>query len=165
MPRHHATSTESSSMREVYGRAGLRLRLRPQFSSVQSLSRVWLFATPWTTARQASLSITNSRSPPKRLSITWLMGEILSMKTTSACSLDPATHLWEFIPATRVTVQRGPVKQKMTRLCTSALGAPEEWSRAVSRCGRYPCYVVGWKTQDAERLWEYVPFCVRKEES
>ena len=33
------------------------------FSSVQSLSRVWLFATPWTTAHQASLSITNSRSP------------------------------------------------------------------------------------------------------
>ena len=32
------------------------------FSSVQSLSRVWLFATPWTTARQASLSITN---PPE----------------------------------------------------------------------------------------------------
>ena len=31
-------------------------------SSVQSLSRVWLFATPWTAARQASLSITNSRS-------------------------------------------------------------------------------------------------------
>ena len=31
-----------------------------QFSSVQSLSRVWLFATPWTAARQASLSITNS---------------------------------------------------------------------------------------------------------
>ena len=32
------------------------------FSSVQSLSRVQLFATPWTAARQASLSITNSRS-------------------------------------------------------------------------------------------------------
>ena len=31
-----------------------------QFSSVQSLSRVWLFATPWITARQASMSITNS---------------------------------------------------------------------------------------------------------
>ena len=30
--------------------------------SVQLLSRVWLFATPWITARQASLSITNSRS-------------------------------------------------------------------------------------------------------
>ena len=33
-----------------------------QFSSVQSLSCVWLFATPWTTARQASLSITNCQS-------------------------------------------------------------------------------------------------------
>ena len=32
------------------------------FSSVQSLSRVWLFVTPWTAARQASLSITNSWS-------------------------------------------------------------------------------------------------------
>ena len=35
------------------------------FSSVQSLCRVQLLATPWTSARQASLSITNSWSPPK----------------------------------------------------------------------------------------------------
>ena len=40
-----------------------------QFSSVQSLSRVRLFATPWITARQASMSITNSRSPPKLMFI------------------------------------------------------------------------------------------------
>ena len=40
-----------------------------QFSSVQSLSCVWLFATPWTTTCQASLSITNSQSPPKPMSI------------------------------------------------------------------------------------------------
>ena len=33
-----------------------------QFSSVQSLSHVWLFATPWIAARQASLSITSSQS-------------------------------------------------------------------------------------------------------
>ena len=37
--------------------------------SVQWLSRVRLFATPWTTAHQASLSITNSRSLPKLTSI------------------------------------------------------------------------------------------------
>ena len=43
------------------------------FSSVQSLSRVQLFATPWTAARQASLSITNSQSPPKPLSIVSVM--------------------------------------------------------------------------------------------
>ena len=44
-----------------------------QFSSVQSLSSVWLFVTPWTTARQASLSITNSRSLPKLMSIESVM--------------------------------------------------------------------------------------------
>ena len=40
-----------------------------QSSSIQSLSRVLLFATPWTTARQASLSVTNSQSLPKLMSI------------------------------------------------------------------------------------------------
>ena len=41
--------------------------------SVQSLSRVRLFATPWTAARQASLSITNSQSSPKLMSIKLVM--------------------------------------------------------------------------------------------
>ena len=44
-----------------------------QFSSVQSLSSVRLFGTPWTTAHQASLSITNSCSPPKPMSIVSVM--------------------------------------------------------------------------------------------
>ena len=43
------------------------------FSSVQLLSCVWLFVTPWTAACQASLSITNSRSPPKPMSIESVM--------------------------------------------------------------------------------------------
>ena len=43
------------------------------FSSVQSLSHVQLFATWRTAARQASLSITNSRSPPKPMSIELVM--------------------------------------------------------------------------------------------
>ena len=44
-----------------------------QFSSVQSLSRVWLFATPWTRAHQASMSINNSQSLPKLMSIETVM--------------------------------------------------------------------------------------------
>ena len=44
-----------------------------QFSSVQSLSHVWLFATPWIAARQASLSITNSRRSVKLKSIESVM--------------------------------------------------------------------------------------------
>ena len=43
------------------------------FSSVQSLSRVWLFATPWTAARQAYLSITNSWSSLKLMPIESVM--------------------------------------------------------------------------------------------
>ena len=43
------------------------------FTSVQSLSRVWVFATPWTAAWQASLSITNSWSLPKPVSIELVM--------------------------------------------------------------------------------------------
>ena len=49
-----------------------------QFSSVQPLSRVRLFATPWITAHQASLSITNSRS---------------SLRLTSIKSVMPSSHL------------------------------------------------------------------------
>ena len=49
-----------------------------QFSSVQLLSCVRLFATPWNAARQASLSITNSRS---------------SLKLTSIMSVMPSSHL------------------------------------------------------------------------
>ena len=44
-----------------------------KFSSVQSLSRVRLFSNPWITARQASLSITNSRSSLKLISIESMM--------------------------------------------------------------------------------------------
>ena len=49
-----------------------------QFSSVQSVCHVQLFATPWTAAHQASLSITNSRS---------------SLKLTSIQSVMPSNHL------------------------------------------------------------------------
>ena len=46
---------------------------RHQFSSVQWLSRDRLFTTLWTVARQASLSITNSQSSPKPISIELVM--------------------------------------------------------------------------------------------
>ena len=46
---------------------------RSPISSVQSLSRVRLFATPWIAARQATLSITNSQSSPKLTSIELVM--------------------------------------------------------------------------------------------
>ena len=49
-----------------------------QFNSVQSLSHVWLFATPWITVHQASLSITNSWSLLKLMSIESVMHPAIS---------------------------------------------------------------------------------------
>ena len=54
-----------------------------EFSSVQLLSHVWLFVTPWTAAHQASLSITNSQSLLKLMSIESVM---------------PSNHLISVIP-------------------------------------------------------------------
>ena len=65
-------------MRETFWFKALWSLLSVQFSSVQSLSHVWLFATPWIAARQASLSITNSQS---------------SLKLTSIESVMPSSHL------------------------------------------------------------------------
>ena len=62
----------------VHGILQARILEWLQFSSVQSLSRVRLFATPWIAAHQASLSITNSRS---------------SLRLTSIESVMPSSHL------------------------------------------------------------------------
>ena len=52
---------------------GILYSFSHQFSSLQLLSHVWLSATPWTTACQAPLSITNSRSLLKLISIESVM--------------------------------------------------------------------------------------------
>ena len=54
------------------------MRDKAIFASVQSRSHVRLFATPWTTAHQASLSITNFQSPPKPMSIESVMPSTIS---------------------------------------------------------------------------------------
>ena len=53
--------------------ASRELYILKPFSSVQSLSHVQLFVTPWMAACQASLSITNSQSLPKLMSIESVM--------------------------------------------------------------------------------------------
>ena len=58
--------------------------MQGHFSSIQSLSHVRPLATPWTTARQASLSITNSRGPPKPISIELVMPSNHLLLSTSS---------------------------------------------------------------------------------
>ena len=67
-------------------------------SSVQSLSRVQLFATPWTVARQASLSITNSRSPPKPMSLSQWCHQTISSSVVPFSSCPQSFQAsWSFL--------------------------------------------------------------------
>ena len=69
-------------------------------SSVQLLSHVWLFATPWIPAREASLSITNSWSPPKPMSIKSVMPSTISSSVvpfSSALNLSQYQGLFEWV--------------------------------------------------------------------
>ena len=73
-----------------------------QSSSVQSLSHVWLFVTPWTAAHLASLSITNSQSLLKLMSIESVMPSnhfILSSPSPPAFNLSQHQGLFKSVSA------------------------------------------------------------------
>ena len=76
-----------------------------QFSSVQALRHVWLFVTPWTAARQAPLSITNSRSLPKPMSIESVMPSshlILCHPLLLLLSIFPSIRVFSYESALRM---------------------------------------------------------------
>ena len=71
-----------------------------QFSSVQSLSRVQLFAAPWITARQVSLPITNSRSSLKLMCIESVMASshlILCRPLLLLHPIPPSISLFQWV--------------------------------------------------------------------
>ena len=67
-------------------------RGHPQFSSVQSLSHVRLFVTPWTVAHQASLSISNSRSLLKLMLIKSAMPSNYPLSSPSPFAFNLSQH-------------------------------------------------------------------------
>ena len=75
-------------------------------SSVQSLSNVWLFVTPWTTARQASLSITNFWSPPKPMST------VSVMPSNHLILCHPLLLLTSIFPSIRVFSSESAVRMR-----------------------------------------------------
>ena len=70
-----------------------------KFSSVQSLSRVWLFVTPWIAACQASMSITNSWNLLKLMSIESVMPSnyLILLSPSSAFSLSQHQGLFKWV--------------------------------------------------------------------
>ena len=91
-------------------------------SSVQSLSPVWLFATPWVPAHQASLSITNSRSLPKLMSIESVMPSSHLILCRRLLLLPPIP------PSIRVFSNE-------SALC---IRWPKYWSFSISPSNEYP---------------------------
>ena len=83
-----------------------------QFSSVQSLSHVRLFVTPWTAACRASLSITNSRSPSKPMSIESVM---TSNHLILYC---PLLFLPSIFPSIRVFSNESALRMRWPKCCS-----------------------------------------------
>ena len=90
--------------------------MQDQFSSVQSLSCVQSIATPWTAARQASLSITNSRSLPK------LMPIELVMPSNHLILYRPLLLLPSIFPSIRVFANESALRMRW----------PKYWSFSIS---------------------------------
>ena len=105
-------------------------------SSVQSLSHVRLFATPWIAARQASLSITNSHSLPKLISIE------LVMTSNHLILCRPLLLLPSIPPSIRVFSNESTLRMKWPKYWSSALASflpkntqgwsPLEWTGWIS---------------------------------
>ena len=107
-----------------------------QFSSVQLLSRVKLFATPWTVAHQASLSITNSRSLLKLMSIE------LVMPSSHLILCRPLLLLLPIPPSTRVFSNESALRMRWPKYWSFSFSiispkksqgwSPSEWTGWIS---------------------------------
>ena len=97
---------------------------KTQFSSVQSLSRVWLFATQWIAAHQASLSITNPRSLLKLTSIE----SVMPSRHLILCH--PLLFLPPIPPSIRVFSNESTLRMRW----------PQYWSFSfsISPCNEHP---------------------------
>ena len=112
-------------------------RIRAKFNSVQLLSHVQLFATPWTTARQDSLSITNSQGLPKFMSIE------LVIPSNHLILCHPLLLLPSIFPSIRVFSNESALRIRWLKYWSFSfnISPSSEHSGLISfrRTGWYPC--------------------------
>ena len=96
------------------------------FSSVQSLSSVWLFASPWTVARQASLFITNSQSLLKLMSIE------LVMPSNHLIRCRPLLYLPSIFPNIRVFSNESVLHIRWPKYWSFSISPSNEYSGLIS---------------------------------
>ena len=102
------------------------LKRASSFSSVQSLSCIRLFATPWTAARQASLSITNSRSLLKLMSIK----SVMPFNHLILCR--PLLLLPSIFPSIRVFSNESVLRIRWPKYCSFSFSPSNEYSGLIS---------------------------------
>ena len=107
-----------------------------QFSSVQLLSHVRLFETPWTAAHQASLSITNSRSPPNLCPLSWRCHPTISSSVVPFSSCPKSLPASESFPMSQLFAWGGQsigVSALASLLPMNTQGwSPLEWTGWIS---------------------------------
>ena len=105
-----------------------KLPIAFHLSSVQSLSCVWLFETPWIAARQASLSITNSQSPPKPMSIE----SVLPFNHLSLCH--PLLILPSIFPKIRIFSNESALRMRWPKYwsCSFSISPSNEHPGLIS---------------------------------
>ena len=96
------------------------------FTSVQSLSRVRLFITPWTAARQASLSITNS----------WKLLKLMSIELVTPSShlilYRPLLLLPSICPSIKVFSNKSALCIRWPRYWSFSMNSSNDYSRLIS---------------------------------
>ena len=97
-----------------------------QFSSVQLLSHVRLFATPWTAAHQASLSITNSQSLLKLMSIKSVM------RSNHLILCHPLLLLPSIFPSIRVSSSESVLHIRWPKYWSFSISPSNEYSGLIS---------------------------------
>ena len=95
-------------------------------SSVQSLSHVRLFVTPWTAARQASLSTTNSRNLLKLLSV------MVVMPSNHLILCRPLLLLPSIFPSTQVFSSESVLHIRWPKYWSFSISASSEYSGLIS---------------------------------
>ena len=99
--------------------------LNNQFSSVQYLSRVQLFAIPWTVACQACLSITNSQSLLKLMS----MESVMPSNHLTLCH--PLLFLPSIFPSIRVFSNESALRIRCSEFCIFSISLSNEYSGLI----------------------------------
>ena len=103
------------------------------FSSVQSLSHVWLFVTPWTAAHRGALSITNSWSLPKSMSSELVMPSnhlILCRPLFFLPPIPPSMSLFQWVNSSHEVARVSALASFLPK--NTQDWSPSEWTGWIS---------------------------------